>query len=216
MSISYNFNVNENYNETHLRNNKLISNDGVIFNISFDTFAAYSEPFKNLISDIVDFKEPIKIDAKEQNLELFLDTFHKGPNNIKLTESIAFKIVMLSLQWDLFWNECRELIINSNPSDEQLNILYTNYALSDLANKLIMKGAVFLIKPSIFNMDKNNLIKYCIDRESYFMSENSCLKTKIEYLEKMLDDEKIKTKKIEKKHKNLLNARKRTRILYHN
>lgn len=94
---------------------------------------------------------------------------------------------MLSLQWDLFWNKCSELIINSN------------HTLSNIANKLIMKGVVFLSKPSIFNMDNNNLIKYCLDRESYFMLENSCLKTKIEYLEKMLDDEKIKTKKIEKK-----------------
>jgi hypothetical protein len=210
MSNSYNFNAH--YTETPLRNNKLISNDEVIFNISFDTFASYSEPFRNLISGIVDFKEPIKIDAKAEDLESFLDTFHKGPNNIKITESIAYKIAMLSFQWDLFWCECRELIINSSPSDEQLNILYSNNILSDLANKLIMKGVEFFIRPSQFNMDKNNLIAYCLDRESYFMSENSYLKNKIEFLETVIKDEQKKREHVEKKHKNLLNARKRTRM----
>lgn len=200
---------NEKYTETTLRHDKLISNDGVVFNISFDTFASYSSIFNKLTSDIVNFTDPIFIDTNEETLELFLDTFHRGPDNIKITEHIAYKIVMLSLQWDVFWDKCKELILNSKPDDKQLTMLYSNSILGELAHELVMKGVEFCIKPSVF--DFTNALTYYKDRESYLVKRQSQMMHKIDFLEMVIEEEKHKREHAERKHKNLLNSRKRSK-----
>ena len=188
--------VNNNYIETPLRHNKIISSDDVLFNISFDTFASYSEEFKKIISDIVDFKEPIKIYADEETLELFLNTFHRGSKNIKITEIIAYKIAILSLQWNVHWNICKAIILNSSPNDKQLDFLYSNDKLSELASELILRGVEYTLQPSLFKCTYS--ITYFKDRERYYVNKNLQLLNTIDYLKKLLDEEKIKQKRLKK------------------
>ena len=179
----------------------LISNDGKIFKVSYDILSKHSEPFRKLLENITDMHEPIEINATSDTLELFLSTFYICKKKIKLTVYICYQIATLLLEFDIRWNECRDILMKSKPTGKQLAFLYNNNQMSNIASHIVRNGHRCLIEPSKFSSAG---IMYNYD----IMISAVIEKDKLMY---ELNEIKGELKRVSNNHKRLLQSRKTER-----